>query len=138
MLKAYGEDRYATGSGVLDITEFSRAFCKLRERRGIQAGLYRPSRTRDKSAGWGDGLGATISNPLLPGQSATQTRAGVGKLGTRAPPYNGYSMPAAASASRAQPSGAFTSMMEAAYMEDILVGDHFEKYGRRPAGQRDG
>jgi hypothetical protein len=113
--------------------EFCKAFCKLREQRGIPAGLYRPSRpTQDH------GPNTPVNNPLLPGQSATQTRAGVGKLGTRAPAYNGYSMPKEAHSSSAQPPGAFTALMDAAYMDDVLVGDHFEKYGRRPAGQRDG
>lgn len=82
--------------------------------------------------------GPVVTNPLLPGKSATQTRAGVGQLGARAPPYNGYSMPGEASSPAAQPAGAFTSLMEAAYMMDVLVGDHFEQFARAPQGQRNG
>jgi len=72
MLKAYGEDGYGAEGG-LDIVEFTRAFCKLREQRGISVRLYRPSRTpqdtRDHSTGRNDDR--SVSNPLLPGQSAT-------------------------------------------------------------------
>ena len=139
MLKAYGEDGYGAEGG-LDIVEFTRAFCKLREQRGISVRLYRPSRTpqdtRDHSTGRNDDR--SVSNPLLPGQSATQTRAGVGKIGTRAPPYNGYAMPAEATSSKARPQDAFMTLMETAYFEDVLIGDHFEKYARLPRGERTG
>lgn len=72
MLKAYGEDRYGA-EGALDIVEFARAFCKLREQRGIPAGLYRPSRSVQDSSDprQRDGPGQSINNPLLPGRSAT-------------------------------------------------------------------
>jgi hypothetical protein len=132
MLKAYAADRY--GAAGLDIAAFTGAFCKLREARGLPAGLYRPSRAPQAH----DGPSGSINNPLLPGQSATATRAGVGRLGTRPPPPNGYSMPGEATSRDAKPRDAFQTLMEAAYMMDVLVGDHFERYGRRPQGQRDG
>jgi len=47
-------------------------------------------------------------------------------------------MPGEASSPSAQPPGAFTDLMTAALMMDVLVGDHFEKYARVPSGQRDG
>ena len=135
MLQKYGADRFDSskraGPGALDIAELTKAFCRLREQRGIPAGLYRAGGPTSGPGGPSRG----VTNPLLPGQSATQTRAGIGQVGTqRAPPYNGYSMPGEASSSSARPAGAFQSLMTAAYLSDVLVGDHFEKYGRVPHG----
>ena len=137
MLKTYGADQRGA-EGALDIVEFTRAFCKLRDVRAIPAGLYRPSRQQDTGGRQNDGPGQSINNPLLPGRSATQTRAGVGKIGKRAAPYNGYAMPGEATSRNARPKDAFQVLMESAYFADVLIGDHFEKYARLPKGERSG
>ena len=109
----------------MDIASFTREFVRLREQRAIPAGRYDgPVATAGGRGGPGSREPGP-SNPLLPGQSPNQTKSGVGRrAGERKVPPQGYRMPAEAE------TRLFEEIMQAAYLLDVLVEDHFDAYAR--------
>lgn len=109
-----------------DIQRFTAEFTKMREEEGIKAGVYRGRHGRSEAAEVRD---PGPRNPLLPGQSQTQTRAGSDRRpGAPKVAPRGFVAP------RRVDSQLFEEIMCCAYLKGVLVEDHFEQ-SARPLGR---
>lgn len=109
-----------------DIQRFTAEFTRIRDDHRIKSGVYRgrhgesePAEVRDPGP----------RNPLLPGQSPTQTRAGSDRRpGARKEAPRGFVPP------RRVDTQLFEEIMCCAFLKGVLVEDHFEQ-SARPLGR---